>query len=142
MGVMSYRSINALIVSTDIVSRSHQVMTASEATLGDVLAVAGRAIAPAHLRDADVLVTRSTTRVDEALGGARRLRFYGSGVIGTDQLSPEDLHISAIIEKADNRLYQAKQAGRNRYSFFTAELEARSARILHIANALRRALER
>ncbi len=37
MGVMSYRSINALIVSTDIVSRSHQVMTAIEATLGDVL---------------------------------------------------------------------------------------------------------
>ncbi len=56
------------------------------ATLGDVLAVDGRAIAPAHLRDADVLVTRSTTRVDEALVGARRLRFYGSGVIGTDHI--------------------------------------------------------
>ena len=56
------------------------------ATLGDVLAVDGRAIAPAHLRDADVLITRSTTRVDEALIGARRLRFYGSGVIGTDHV--------------------------------------------------------
>ena len=56
------------------------------ATLGDVLAVDGRAIAPAHVRDADVLITRSTTRVDEALIGARRLRFYGSGVIGTDHV--------------------------------------------------------
>ncbi|MGI6098453.1 MAG: 4-phosphoerythronate dehydrogenase [Lentisphaerae bacterium] len=56
------------------------------ATLGDVLAVDGRAISPAHLQDADVLITRSTTRVDEALIGSRRLRFYGSGVIGTDHI--------------------------------------------------------
>src|SRR5690606_26109881 len=32
--------------------------------------------------------------------------------------------------------------GRNRYGFFTADLEARTARALQIENALRRALER
>ncbi|MEG0052221.1 MAG: EAL domain-containing protein [Comamonas sp.] len=47
-----------------------------------------------------------------------------------------------LYQRADAAMYRAKQAGRNRYSFFTAELEARSARTLHIANALRRALER
>ena len=66
------------------------------ATLGDVLAVDGRAIAPAHLRDADVLITRSTTRVDEALIGARRLRFYGSGVIGTDHVDGDFLDRAGI----------------------------------------------
>ncbi len=55
-------------------------------TLGDVLALDGRAIGPEHLHDADILVTRSTTRVNEALIGARKLRFYGSGVIGTDHI--------------------------------------------------------
>ncbi|MDH1292400.1 MULTISPECIES: bifunctional diguanylate cyclase/phosphodiesterase [Comamonas] len=47
-----------------------------------------------------------------------------------------------LYQRADAAMYRAKQSGRNRYSFFTAELEARSARTLHIANALRRALER
>ena len=47
-----------------------------------------------------------------------------------------------LYQRADAAMYRAKQAGRNRYSFFTAELEARSARTLHVANALRRALER
>jgi diguanylate cyclase (GGDEF)-like protein/PAS domain S-box-containing protein len=47
-----------------------------------------------------------------------------------------------LYQRADAAMYRAKQCGRNRYSFFTAELEARSARTLHIANALRRALER
>ena len=51
-------------------------------------------------------------------------------------------HFETLYQRADAAMYRAKQAGRNRYSFFTAELEARSARTLHIANALRRALER
>ena len=56
------------------------------ATLGEVVALDGRQIGPGHLRDADILITRSTTRVNETLLGARRLRFYGSGVIGTDHI--------------------------------------------------------
>lgn len=47
-----------------------------------------------------------------------------------------------LYQRADAAMYRAKQAGRNCYSFFTADLEARSARTLHVANALRRALER
>lgn len=51
-------------------------------------------------------------------------------------------NFDTLYQRADAAMYRAKQTGRNRYSFFTAELEARSARTLHIANALRRALER
>ncbi|TXH31322.1 MAG: EAL domain-containing protein [Burkholderiaceae bacterium] len=47
-----------------------------------------------------------------------------------------------LYQRADAAMYRAKQNGRNRYGFFTADLEARSARALQIENALRRALER
>ncbi|MDD5706260.1 MAG: 4-phosphoerythronate dehydrogenase [Kiritimatiellae bacterium] len=55
-------------------------------TLGEVLALDGREIRRAHLRGADLLITRSTTRVDRELLADSRLRFYGSGVIGTDHI--------------------------------------------------------
>lgn len=48
----------------------------------------------------------------------------------------------ALYQRADAAMYRAKQSGRNRYGFFTADLEARSARALRIENALRRAQER
>ena len=47
-----------------------------------------------------------------------------------------------LYQRADAAMYRAKQNGRNRYGFFTADLEARTARALLIENALRRALER
>lgn len=51
-------------------------------------------------------------------------------------------NFDTLYQRADAAMYRAKHAGRNCYSLFTAELEARSARTLHVANALRRALER
>lgn len=65
-------------------------------TIGDVVAVDGRAIAPEHLHDADMLVTRSTTKVDKALIGGRKLLFYGSGVIGTDHIDTAFLDQAGI----------------------------------------------
>ncbi|MFN7152466.1 MAG: EAL domain-containing protein [Acidovorax sp.] len=47
-----------------------------------------------------------------------------------------------LYQRSDAAMYRAKRGGRNRYGFFTADLEARTARALQIENALRRALER
>ncbi|HPS09250.1 MAG TPA: 4-phosphoerythronate dehydrogenase, partial [Kiritimatiellia bacterium] len=55
-------------------------------TLGAVLLKDGRQIAPEDVRDADLLATRSTTKVNARLLDGSRVRFYGSGVIGTDHI--------------------------------------------------------
>jgi len=43
--------------------------------------------------------------------------------------------------RADAAMYRAKQAGRNTYRFFTAEMQVESSRALQLENGLRRALE-
>jgi len=48
----------------------------------------------------------------------------------------------ALSQRADVAMYRAKRDGRNSYRFFTAEMQARSARTLQLENALRHALER
>ncbi len=55
-------------------------------TLGTTLLKDGRLIAPEDVRDADLLFTRSTTKVNAALLAGSSVRFYGSGVIGTDHI--------------------------------------------------------
>ena len=55
-------------------------------TLGDVVLLEGRAIKSADVRDADMLITRSTTKVTRDLLTGSRVRFYGSAVIGTDHI--------------------------------------------------------
>ena len=53
---------------------------------GEVVTAPGRAIDRALVADAEVLLVRSVTRVDEALLGGSRVRFVGSATIGTDHL--------------------------------------------------------
>jgi diguanylate cyclase (GGDEF)-like protein/PAS domain S-box-containing protein len=49
---------------------------------------------------------------------------------------------SALAQSADAAMYRAKQGGRNGFAFHTADMQAQSARLLQLENALRRALER
>ena len=65
-------------------------------TLGDVVLLDGRAIRAADVRDADLLITRSTTKVTRALLEGSRVRFYGSAVIGTDHIDIPYLEAAGI----------------------------------------------
>ena len=55
-------------------------------TLGEVMLRDGRSISAEDVRDAELLITRSTTKVTRALLAGSRVRFYGSAVIGTDHI--------------------------------------------------------
>ncbi len=72
---------------------------ASEAfgTLGEVLLKDGRQIAPADVRDAELLITRSTTKINAALLDGSAVRFCGSGVIGADHIDIPYLGARQII---------------------------------------------
>ena len=65
-------------------------------TLGDVLLKDGRHITPDDVRDAEALFTRSTTKVNAHLLDGSAVRFYGSGVIGTDHIDIPYLDARAI----------------------------------------------
>lgn len=54
--------------------------------LGRVTLKPGRQITAEDAREADMLFTRSTTKVGAALLQGSRVRFYGSSVIGTDHI--------------------------------------------------------
>lgn len=53
---------------------------------GELHLLPGRAIGPAAVKDADVLLVRSITRVDRALLAGSRVRFVATATSGTDHL--------------------------------------------------------
>ncbi|MBL7076159.1 MAG: 4-phosphoerythronate dehydrogenase [Kiritimatiellae bacterium] len=55
-------------------------------TLGDVTLLDGRDITADDVRDADLLVTRSTTPITPALLEDSQVEFYGTATIGTDHI--------------------------------------------------------
>lgn len=56
------------------------------APLGELRLFEGRRLAAADLRDADILLVRSVTRVDEALVAGSRLRLVATATAGTDHI--------------------------------------------------------
>lgn len=63
---------------------------------GDVRLLPGRKISNADLRDADALLVRSVTRVDESLLHDSPVRFVGSATIGTDHVDRDYLQQRGI----------------------------------------------
>ncbi len=61
------------------------------APLGELHLMPGRAINAAAVKDADVLLVRSVTRVDEALVSGSRLRFVGTATAGVDHVDARAL---------------------------------------------------
>jgi len=69
-----------------VAARNMPFVEAAFSTLGEVTLLEGRQIGPADVRDADLLVTRSTTQINRALLENSRVRFYGTATIGTDHM--------------------------------------------------------
>lgn len=67
---------------------------------GEIRRVQGRTLGPEEVRDADVLLVRSVTRVGRELLEGSRVRFVGTATIGTDHvdqdwLQQQDIRFSA-----------------------------------------------
>ena len=65
-------------------------------TIGDVTLVPGREISASDVKDAEVLITRSTTKINADLLEGSSVRFYGSGVIGVDHIDFDYLKSAGI----------------------------------------------
>ena len=65
-----------------------------------------------------------------------------TGSIGIALCPDDGEDLETLIKSADAAMYRVKREGRNGYCFFTAEMQARSARHLQLVNALRHALKR
>jgi erythronate-4-phosphate dehydrogenase len=63
---------------------------------GSLRVRAGRHIAAADVKDADVLIVRSVTRVDEALLSGSAVRFVGTATIGCDHIDGDYLKSRGI----------------------------------------------
>jgi len=66
------------------------------AALGEVRALSGRSLDAASVRDADILLVRSVTRVDRALLQGSSVRFVGTATIGIDHLDTDYLRAHGI----------------------------------------------
>ena len=63
---------------------------------GEVVAVPGRPIPAAALDDADALMVRSVTKVNEALLGGKAIKFVGTATAGTDHIDEDFLARAGI----------------------------------------------
>ncbi len=67
------------------------------AGIGEIVFIDGRNVTAADIKDADVLLVRSVTRVDEALLAQNdKIRFVGTATIGTDHIDKDYLHRRGI----------------------------------------------
>ena len=71
-------------------------VSAAFRSMGDVRLVQGRGLTAAQVADADVLLVRSVSRVDETLLAGSRVRFVGSATIGFDHVDLNYLRARGI----------------------------------------------
>lgn len=67
---------------------------------GEVRRVAGRTVTAAHVQDADILLVRSVTSVNQALLDGSRVRFVGTATIGTNHIDQNWLAAQGIAFQA------------------------------------------
>ncbi len=65
-----------------------------------------------------------------------------SASIGIAVFPDDGGDVETLLKHADSALYHAKETGRNRFQFFTADLNRRAFELVHWQSAMRQALER
>jgi erythronate-4-phosphate dehydrogenase len=65
-------------------------------SLGEVISMPGRQMSPENVKDADILIVRTVTRVNRNLFEDSSVRFVGAATIGTDHLDLEYLESQGI----------------------------------------------
>jgi erythronate-4-phosphate dehydrogenase len=68
--------------------------------IGDIRQVPGRTMSAADVKDADILLVRSVTRVNRELLADSRVRFVGTCTIGTDHIDQDWLESAGIAFSA------------------------------------------
>ena len=68
------------------------------------------------------------------------LKVYASGSLGISVYPRDGSDLDALLKNADLAMYRAKDAGRNTFRFFDAQMNASVVEQLHIASHLREAL--
>ncbi len=74
------------IVADENIPAVEQMFQVSDDTNVSITKVDGRRLSAEQVRDADVLLVRSVTQVNETLLAGSKVRFVGSATIGTDHL--------------------------------------------------------
>src|SRR5687767_11630996 len=64
--------------------------------LGEVVAIPGRSMSPEQVHDADVLLVRSVTQVNEELLSGSQVKFVGTATIGCDHVDLDYLACKGI----------------------------------------------
>lgn len=68
--------------------------------IGEIQRVSGRTLSASDVQNADILLVRSVTRVNQALLGGSRVRFVGTCTIGTDHVDQQWLASNGIAFSA------------------------------------------
>ncbi|TNF98376.1 MAG: 4-phosphoerythronate dehydrogenase [Gammaproteobacteria bacterium] len=82
-----------LIVADENIPAVHDAFS----DFGEVITLPGRQISARDVHDADILLVRSVTRVDESLLAGSKIQFVGSATIGTDHVDEKWLDANGIV---------------------------------------------